>query len=605
MKSKKPLYLRASIFIFCIIIANLSRAQTISLTDFSAFQKPGPTWRQASNVNADLTKSNTLASAPGAGILVNTPDKKNKGTDLISIIQHGDADVELDFMMAKGSNSGVYLQGRYEVQLFDSWGKLQPSHSDVGGVYQRWDDGKPEGKKGYEGHAPRQNAGRAPGLWQHLKISFQAPKFSSGVKTENARMLRVELNGVPVQENVELTGTTRSSMASDEVALGPLLLQGDHGAVAFRNIRITNFNKPRPELKGLKYTVYKGKYLSEPDYAKLPPEAAGSSGILSSNISSLDNEFLIRYTGNLNVKEPGEYKFDLSASGGSSSLKLNNKVAVHTEKIGSGTVNLTTGDTPFELVYSKHNAYNKTGLGLTVSGPGMREFILSDANVASPQAVDPILIHAPVNTTLRSFVDFAPGVRITHAVNVGSPQQVHYTYDMDNGTIVQFWRGGFLDATPMWHSRGDGSSRPAGALQRLEKIVPAINNLNSPDLAWPTDTSGTGFKLKGYALDAAKCPTFRYSVFNTMVSDASRVMDGGQGLSREISIVGGAEKLYHKLADAKNIEIISDNLYLLNDKSYFIRIDNADGEKPIIRNSTIGKELLLPIKSKIAYSILF
>jgi hypothetical protein len=588
-----------------MISAGLSQAQIISLTDFSSFQKPGSTWRQSSNVNADLTKSNVLTSAPGTGVLVNTPDKKNKGTDLISILQHGDADVELDFMMAKGSNSGVYLQGRYEVQLFDSWGTLQPSHSDVGGIYQRWDDGRPEGKKGYEGQAPRQNAGRAPGLWQHLKISFQAPKFSGGVKIENARMLRVELNGLPVQEDVELTGTTRSSMASDEVAFGPLLLQGDHGAVAFRNIRITNYNKRKPELTGLKYTVYKGKYQSEPDYTKLPPEAAGSSDILSSNLISLENEFLIRYTGKFRVKEPGEYKFDLSTSGGNGSLKLNNKVAVLTEQNGTGTVNLQPGDIPFELVYSKHNGYSKTGLGLTVTGPGMREFTLSDANVASPQAVDPILIYAPINTSLRSFVDFAPGVRITHAVNVGSPQQVHYTYDMDNGTIFQFWRGGFLDATPMWHSRGDGSSRPAGALQRLDKIVPAINKLNSPELAWPADTSGMGFKLKGYALDAAKRPIFRYLVYNTMVSDATRVMDGGQGLSREISIDGPAEKLYFKLADSKNIEVISDGLYLLNDKSYFIRIDSAGGEKPIIRNSTIGKELLLPIKSKIAYSILF
>jgi hypothetical protein len=198
------------------------------------------------------------------------PDKKNKGTDLISILQHGDADVELDFMMAKGSNSGVYLQGRYEIQLLDSWGVLNPGPGDVGGVYQRWDESRPEGKKGFEGNAPRQNVGRAPGLWQHLKISFQAPRFIVGHKIENARMLKVELNGVTIQENVELTGPTRSSMASDEVALGPLLLQGDHGAVAYRNIRITSYNKPRPDLVGLKYTVYKGNYEPSPITENFP-----------------------------------------------------------------------------------------------------------------------------------------------------------------------------------------------------------------------------------------------------------------------------------------------------------------------------------------------
>jgi hypothetical protein len=328
--------------------------------------------------------------------------------------------------------------------------------------------------------------------------------------------------------------------------------------------------------------------------------------MLSSNISSLENDFLIRYTGILRVKEPGEYQFNLSVPGGSGAIKLNNKVAIPiTAKSGTGTVSLQPGDTSFELIYSKHDAERKPGLSLTVSGPGMREYIMSDVNVTSHQAVDPILIHAPVNTTLRSFMDFSEGTRITHAANVGSPQQVHYTYDMNNGMIIQVWRGSFLDATPMWHSRGDGSSRPAGALQRFEKIVPAIKKLNSPDLVWSADTLGSGFKPKGYAMDAAKRPVFRYSVYNTLVSDASRVMDNGNGLYREISVEGPTDKLFFHLAAAKNIEVISDGLYLLDDKSYFIRIDNAGGEKPVIRSSASGKELLIPIKNKIAYSILF
>jgi hypothetical protein len=90
-------------------------------------------------------------------------------------------------MMAKGSNSGIYLQGRYEVQLLDSWNVVNVKAGDNGGIYERWNDDKPEGQKGYEGHAPRQNASRAPGLWQHIKISFQAPRFNAtGQKTENA-----------------------------------------------------------------------------------------------------------------------------------------------------------------------------------------------------------------------------------------------------------------------------------------------------------------------------------------------------------------------------------------------------------------------------------
>jgi hypothetical protein len=100
--------------------------------------------------------------------------------------------------------------------------------------------------------------------------------------------------------------------------------------------------------------------------------------------------------------------------------------------------------------------------------------LLSDANVSNNDPVDPILINATSNTILRSFSDLPGGIRVTHGVNVGSPEQVHYTYDLDKGMIVQIWRGGFLDATPMWHDRGDGSSRPAGSVQYLGKPVPGI-----------------------------------------------------------------------------------------------------------------------------------
>jgi hypothetical protein len=127
-------------------------------------------------VHADLEKANTFALTKGAGILVNTVDEKNPGHDLYFNLQHGDIDLEMDYTMAKGANSGIYLQGRYEIQLLDSWGTVNPKSSDNGGIYERWDDSKPDGMKGYEGHAPRQNASRAPGLWQHIRISFQAPK---------------------------------------------------------------------------------------------------------------------------------------------------------------------------------------------------------------------------------------------------------------------------------------------------------------------------------------------------------------------------------------------------------------------------------------------
>lgn len=159
-----------------------NQPKTIPLTDLSFARSPGKTWQLAADVNADINKENALTISKGTGVLVNLVDKKTHGTDLYTTAEHGDAELELDYLIAKGSNSGIYLQGNYELQLLDSWNVKNPKAGDNGGIYERWDESKPEGQKGYEGYAPRQNASRAPGLWQHLKVSFQAPKFDTNGK---------------------------------------------------------------------------------------------------------------------------------------------------------------------------------------------------------------------------------------------------------------------------------------------------------------------------------------------------------------------------------------------------------------------------------------
>jgi hypothetical protein len=69
---------------------------------------------------------------------------------------------------------------------------------------------------------------------------------------------------------------------------------------------------------------------------------------------------------------------------------------------GIGKIMLPAGKVPFELLYSKYISWRKSALALKISGPGVREFLLSDANTGVNDVVDPILVHANVNTTLRS-----------------------------------------------------------------------------------------------------------------------------------------------------------------------------------------------------------
>jgi hypothetical protein len=83
------------------------------------------------------------------------------------------------------------------------------------------------------------NASKKPGEWQKFVIDFQAPKFEGEKKTVNGKFIKVTLNDQVIHENVELPKQTPGGLTGKEVPTGPLMLQGDHGPVAFRNIKIT------------------------------------------------------------------------------------------------------------------------------------------------------------------------------------------------------------------------------------------------------------------------------------------------------------------------------------------------------------------------------
>jgi len=120
--------------------------------------------------------------------------------------------------------------GEYEVQVLDSFGKEKLGGGDMGAIY---------------GAAPpRTNACKKPGEWQKYVIEFQAPAFdAAGKKTANAKFISVKLNGETLHENVEMKGPTPAGVTGKEAATGPIMFQGDHGPVAFRNIVITPLGK--------------------------------------------------------------------------------------------------------------------------------------------------------------------------------------------------------------------------------------------------------------------------------------------------------------------------------------------------------------------------
>ena len=153
--------------------------------------------------------------------------------NIVTRQQFGDCQLHVEFWLplmrdARGqarANSGVYLQGSYEVQVLDSYG-LNSQPNDCGAIYGV--------------SAPLVNACRPAETWQTYDIVFHAPVFDAdGKQTKNARMTVLQ-NGVLIQDNVEVPGPTVAAIARDIKARGPVMLQFHGNAVRYRNIWIRN-----------------------------------------------------------------------------------------------------------------------------------------------------------------------------------------------------------------------------------------------------------------------------------------------------------------------------------------------------------------------------
>ena len=228
-----------AVLVICVspaVSKNCSECHELQITggDLSAWKPDKGDWQIVGGAHLNPSDDKLLAAEPGAGAILNGPTGRTK--NLFTKSEFGDVRAHVEFMVSKDSNSGVYLMSRYEVQVFDSWQKQgEYPGIECGGIYQRWDDSRKV--QGYEGHSPRVNASKEPGQWQTLDIVFRAPRFDKdGRKIANARFEKVVHNGVLVHSDIELTGPTRASAFNDEKPTGPLMLQGDHGPVAYRNI---------------------------------------------------------------------------------------------------------------------------------------------------------------------------------------------------------------------------------------------------------------------------------------------------------------------------------------------------------------------------------
>lgn len=553
------------------------------LNDLSPFRPTGANWKIVGDVYADLHTEQAMDGRPGKGILANLSDPKNRA-HLFTRFEHGDIEIEMEVMMPKGSNSGIYLQGRYELQLFDSWGRKEMRYSDMGGVYQRTDTST---NKGYEGHAPLLNACKAPGLWQKLKIIFKAPEFDArGKKIADARFMKVYLNGVVVQDDVPVSGPTRSAAFTDERPLGPLMIQGNHGRVAFRNITYKLYDRKTVGVRDLVYTEYKTPGDSMKGLSSLKPLYEKKVDSISRQLATQKDVFLMTYHGRFEFPKAGVYLFTMQAGGGGMLVINRDTVILHDggahgfDEKALGLYTARAGMAPFVLVYNKPQY--REGFALYVEGPGIATHPLhSKGSEFHEPPVDPILISASPGKAViqRSFMNSREGKR-THCLSVGTPQGINFSVDLETGNLLEMWDGGFLDATAMWHKRGNQQiGIPLG---------PAIEFPDKPNfIATP--------KFLEYTVEANGLPDFRYSVGARTISDKIVPSAGERGITRKV-LIDGEGTFSYTLASGSVVDRLPDGSFLVNDKEYYL-VTHTAGLHPEIKKSGGSQAIVVSGKS--------
>ncbi len=617
-------------FLLCLLLRtsgvsaqpNELPSATINLQNLTDFKPTGKNWKIVSDVFYDVRKDGKSSTKAGTGVLVNELSGKNN-EQLLTNMEHGDIELELDFMLEKGSNSGIYLQGRYEVQLFDSWGVKDPKSTDCGAIYERWDESRPEGRKGYEGHPPAQNVSKAPGLWQHYKIVFKAPRFNEkGEKIANAKFIKVIQNGVTIHENVEVTGPTRAAAFQDEKPTGPLMIQGDHGPVAIRNIRYKAYGIEPVTLTNMKLSAYEGKFASVADFNTLTAKREMDLDVLAHQAPGSRDKFGGKITGTLHIPRAGSYLLNLNLRwipaetnperpNGAGDLLIDGKsVAAISGKAGgtaSAMVNLTAGDHPLVLAYYKNYGLwyaRSNDILLSLEGPGVPYTLLNPVIRAEDPVGEITVLTKDEPTMQRGFVNHH-GIKHTHTISVGEPGEANYTVDLQKGEFLQIWRGDFLETTPMWYGRGETQlSVPLGSVIELSG-KPSLAVLADQNAVWP-DSNATYNNL-GYDIDKGGRPVFKYTLGSAAVRESFTTADDGKKLSHTFTVTtpGAAGTMWCLVAEGSDIAQLPNGLYAINDKQYFIELPGT--EKPVIRNTAKNtKELLLPVKAgAVTYSIIW
>ncbi|MBX2871094.1 MAG: DUF1080 domain-containing protein [Saprospiraceae bacterium] len=555
--------------------------QDFPLDNLSSFSSASDAWAIAGNAFASITTSD-FSVEEGTGALVCT-NGANTLTPISTQMEHGDLEMDLEFLLPKNGQGQLWLQGRYAIQLEDTWG----------GESRRC--GMLVGSTSAEDRLAPVNASRAPGLWQHLSLYFEAARFDSdGKKISDAKLHYLRLNGYTLLENVDLTAPSAGASATDEVAEAPFVFASQSGAVAFRNIHYKAYTLDQLQVSNIQYKLYQGDWDRLPNLDTMTVSSSGTKEDFDVEMEGYVDKYAMSFSAQLEVPVAGEYLFETRIDDGGD-LFIDGELLIHNDgEPGMGTernlITLTEGSHTIDLSYYQ-DVWGKRLL-VFYEGPSIKRQSLGAKETAEgPRRGPKKMVVNPTDgpELIRSFVNHK-GEKRNFPISVGSPLGVHFTFDLEEGTLLHAWRGAFADVTNMWVGRGHSQLLIPGNASAQVSTGVSVAELASTSGTWPSGLP-EGYSIDGYDLDADGYPIFKYQFEGMQFSD--QVLPTSEGnIERTITVAGGTPQASHyaRLATGQ-IEALESGWFRI-DGEYYIDVDEATV------GGTNNELLLVPLEGK-------
>ncbi|MDO3385507.1 DUF1080 domain-containing protein [Gilvimarinus sp. SDUM040013] len=391
---------------------------------------------------------------------------------LLSNVYLGDTLLKLEYMVADGTDAGVYLQGRYEIALADKDGDTSLTYQDAGGIQQRWDGSQ---NKMTGGIAPTSEVDVKPGTWHTLEVRFRAPRYDeASAKSENAFILDAKIDGKVVQKNVLLEGFTADPIQVWETTSGPAMLRVRSGQAAVRSLQVKPADFDKIALPGASGGDTNESELI--DFAALGEDTFMSLGCKECHAVAANDPSM--KTGpnlyGLFKKTPRDREIVEAAENHRFTVKADfsyleravrspaAELAIHEGGDKAGEAYL-----PIMPPYMKQTLTDKQldAIGFylqTLNNAWEQGPAVKLVESSGPEKYDPLLDDLQFLVDDRVRIQRGPLEGVSaRAVHIGQPNAVNYSFDPRILGIAKVWQGGFLDMTGELTNRG-GSGLKTG-----------------------------------------------------------------------------------------------------------------------------------------------